>query len=304
MIFTSFKALKGDAFLISVGVNNILVDGGTPNTYGQIASAIDESLLNAVFITHVDYDHIGGIINLINDFNFNLSDCAFYMNHPDLAVEYQGDEVGYKHGDSLQSILKKRNKEFSSLKSKDEIHIGEIVVSVLSPQVNILNDLHNNWNASKVFQDSGMSYSQRQINNGDIINKSSVVLLVTYGSRKILLLGDSHADTVCKVLKENAYSEVNPLCVELLKLSHHGSRHNTNDKMLKLIRCEKFYVSTNGASYGHPDSETIYLLQKRAAELNTVFTVYLNYDIEVEIRDKCSFELKNLEFKQENRLDI
>lgn len=302
MIFISFKALHGDSFLISAGRCNILIDGGTPNTYGQISNSISKFPLKAIFVTHVDYDHIGGIINLINDYDADISNCEFYMNHPDLAVAYRGDEVGYKHGDSLKHMLIERGKKFNSLKAGDIIKIDDVTITIFSPKKEIQDELYNNWNASKIIHDTEITYRERQINNGDIINKSSAIILITHNSKNILFLGDSHAETVCEFLKENSYSEKQPLHLTILKISHHGSRHNTNSELLKLINCEKFYISTNGSIYDHPDVEIIQLIQQRGAELSKIFTIYLNYDIEQSIREKCSFEITNIIFQQESEL--
>lgn len=304
MIFTSFKALNGDSFLISADDTNILIDGGTPNTYGQISNSIDENPLSAVFITHVDYDHIGGVINLIKDVDLDISTCSFYMNHPDLAAEYLGDEVGYKHGTILKDIMSQRDKTFRELKAEDCIIIDNMTISVLSPKEAIQDELYHYWNASRVILDGEMTYMERDKRNGDIINKSSLVLLVTHNSRTVLLLGDSHASTVCEALSENLYSEDNPLALNLLKISHHGSKHNTNLELLKIISCQHFYISTNGGTHDHPDCETIQLLQDRAEDLGTTFIIYLNYDIESDIRDKCAFDMPNLDFRQENRIEV
>ncbi|MFT6910157.1 MAG: glyoxylase-like metal-dependent hydrolase (beta-lactamase superfamily II) [Oleiphilaceae bacterium] len=68
MLFSSLKAKTGDAFVISWDDNAILIDGGMPNTCGSILKKLVGKRLRAIFITHVDYDHIGGIIKLIRQF--------------------------------------------------------------------------------------------------------------------------------------------------------------------------------------------------------------------------------------------
>jgi hypothetical protein len=53
------------------------------------------------------------------------------------------------------------------------------------------------------------------------------------------------------------YSEERKLEVDIVKLSHHGSRKNTSPELLKLIECEKYIVSTDGSRHGLPDKESL-----------------------------------------------
>ncbi|MFA1560536.1 ComEC/Rec2 family competence protein [Aliivibrio fischeri] len=298
--FTAFKAYHGDSFLLSTPNSHILIDGGTANTYGQIIDKINDVKLNAIVVTHVDYDHIGGIINLINDDSIDVDECDFYMNHPDLAVTYQGEKVAYKHGDSLNELIKKKNKTFIPLHSCNEISIGDFNILVLSPLKKDLNTLHKNWNASKIIEDGELRYLSRQINNGDIINKSSIAFIASLKNQSVLFLGDSNPQIICNNLKNIGYSINNPINLSMLKLSHHGSQHNTNKELLEIINCSNYYISTNGGNYNHPDKETIKLLSDRTDELNTTFNIYLNYDIEDDIRSRCNFKFEKLNFIYKN----
>lgn len=72
-----YPALEGDCFLISIGNNqkktNILIDGGFAETYHDylkprlISMAENGEELSLVIVTHVDTDHIEGIIELFKD---------------------------------------------------------------------------------------------------------------------------------------------------------------------------------------------------------------------------------------------
>jgi len=296
MKFTALKALRGDAFVITWHESAILIDGGMRNTYGQIKKAITGKNLKSVFVTHVDYDHLGGIIGLASDVDVEISDVDFYMNHPDLVTSYDGSKVAFKHGESLRQILKKRNKECLTVLEGESLVIGDLSIEVLSPNGEVCTKLHENWDASRVIEDGQMRYLDRQKNNGDIINRSSLVLTVEHQNKKILLLGDTNAEVIEKILSEKNKINKNLSKFDLVKLSHHGSKHNTSSKLLSLIECHNYYISTNGAVYGHPDSEVIKILSDRAVELKSFFNVYLNYDIEIDIRDKCDFEIHNLKF--------
>ncbi|MCZ8502555.1 MBL fold metallo-hydrolase [Vibrio lentus] len=303
MEFISFRALQGDSFIVKNNGTNILIDGGMPSTYGQIKQHISNEAIDAIFITHVDYDHLGGIFNLANDEDLDLAPYQLFMNHPEFPSEYQGEEVGFKHGHSLKNILEQRGKYFNQITTGQELSFGDINVLVLSPDEAIVKSLYENWESNIIYRDGTLEYKKQQTQSGDIINKSSLILLLSCNEIHILMLGDSHAESACNSLKNRGYSTENPLSLDLLKLSHHGSSHNTNEELLELVGCTNYYISTNGGRYDHPDAETIQLLQKRAAELNTSFTIYLNYDIEDDIRQRCDFPIDNLHFIEQRSLE-
>ena len=43
----------------------------------------------------------------------------------------------------------------------------------------------------------------------------------------------------------------------MTKISHHGSRKNTSNELLELIKCRKFLISTDGKQHYHPDKESL-----------------------------------------------
>ena len=296
MNFISFRAYQGDSFVISDDETSILIDGGMPNTFGQIKNYVEEYPLDAVFITHVDYDHLGGVFNLVTDDDLELGECDFYMNHPEIPCEYQGEEVGFKHGDSLKTLLARRGKTFKSVTADQKIAYGSIGILALSPDEATVSKLYKSWGDNVFFDNGTLKYKKKQTQSGDIINRSSLILLISCNDKRILMLGDSHADTAYLSLRKLGYTPENQLSLSLLKLSHHGSRHNTSLELLRLTNCLNYYISTNGGRYDHPDVETIQMLEDRATELNTTFNIYLNYDIEVDIRYRCNFPITRLNF--------
>ncbi|MGL0823019.1 ComEC/Rec2 family competence protein [Vibrio vulnificus] len=296
VVFYAFAAMHGDAFMISSEGSSILIDGGMPGTYGEIKKRINDSRLDAVFVTHVDLDHIGGIVKLISDNEVDLTNCTFYMNHPDLVPYDESHLVAYHHGDTLKKLTSSRSLELKGISENLSISIGDISIDVLSPSDSDVVDLHENWNASRVIEDGKLSYKERQLNNGDIINRSSVAKLLSCNGISILMLADSHPSTVVRQLHARGYDDNLPLKVDLVKLSHHGSKHNTSDELLAVIDCSNYYISTNGAKFDHPDAETILMLQANAVKNDKTFNIYLNYKIEGDIISKCKSHLSNLNF--------
>ena len=88
-------------------------------------------------------------------------------------------------------------------------------------------------------------------------NGSSIALLFEYAGRRLLLAGDAYPSVLVEGLRELGYSAQSPLELDALKLSHHGSRANTNNELLSMIRCDRYLISTNGKTFNHPDKECL-----------------------------------------------
>lgn len=106
-------------------------------------------------------------------------------------------------------------------------------------------------------------------------NESSLSFILSDSKKSILMLGDSHIETVIKWLDKN---QIDKLQVDAIKLSHHGSRHNINAQFLQRVDCNNFLISTNGKKHNHPDLETLALIAKYCALSET--NIYLNYKLE------------------------
>ncbi|ENH2494526.1 ComEC/Rec2 family competence protein [Vibrio parahaemolyticus] len=301
MKFKALKAYRGDAFVITHQNYALLIDGGMPSTSGDIKREVEGLEISAVIVTHVDNDHIGGIAQFLKSTKHSLANTDFYMNHPDLASRYSGTKVAYHHGDSFKKIIEKHSRSMNPLAQGQRFKIRDIEIEVLSPMEEDIDELHKNWNASKIIEDDKLTYSKRQKNNGDIINRSSISVICSHEEFKLLLLGDSHPDVIENYLINGGYSKDNRLDIDLVKVSHHGSKHNTTESLLKILNCSSFYISTNGGVYNHPDDETLDMLDRRAQELGLNFDIYFNYDIIRKLEKRSSKKFSNLNFilKQE-----
>ena len=90
-------------------------------------------------------------------------------------------------------------------------------------------------------------------------------------TKRLLFLGDSFPSIVLQGLKEmNFISSFKRLEVDYVKLSHHGSRYNTSDDLLKSIKCNNYIVTTQGCN-GKPNKETFARILKYHEPLNIFF---------------------------------
>jgi beta-lactamase superfamily II metal-dependent hydrolase len=75
MHLTMFQSAQGDCLLLSDAANRarVLVDGGMPKSYrDHVANALGELRkkhkgLDLIYVSHIDQDHIGGVLKLLDD---------------------------------------------------------------------------------------------------------------------------------------------------------------------------------------------------------------------------------------------
>lgn len=294
--FTALKAKQGDAFVFRWEEKNaMLIDGGIPSTLKQIQQAIENYKLKFIFVTHVDYDHIGGLVRLVKLSSFDMSNIEHYMNYPELAITPDDDtQVGFAHGEDYATVLKNKGCKVIPISDKDRIKKFNITIEVLSPKQSDIELLSKDWNANRIIEDEKVTYNKRQQTHGDIINRTSVSLLINYSDKKFLMLADSHPDIITNKLVDMGYSELNPITVDLLKISHHGSKHNTTIELLKMIKTDNYYISTNGSRYNHPDKEVFdYILKATTFHNAEKPNIYTNYDLYNELRLKLDSNTLN-----------
>lgn len=144
------------------------------------------------------------------------------------------------------------------------------------------------------------------VEDSSIPNESSISFLFEYQGKKILFLADSHPTAIAKFLKENGYSRENQLEVDLVKVSHHGSKMNVSPELLETIRCRDYLISTNGKRHAHPDKAAL----ARIITSNSKKTrLYFNYDIAKKIflrkdYDDFDFECILLEDLENNTIKL
>ncbi|HBM63988.1 MAG TPA: MBL fold metallo-hydrolase [Pseudomonas sp.] len=106
-------------------------------------------------------------------------------------------------------------------------------------------------------------------------NRSSFSFLIEHQGKRILYLGDCHAETVISWLDSCGIETIK---VDAVKISHHGSKNNTSRTLLKRIDSPRYMISTNGKSHGHPNLETLARIAEENRARNT--TIMVNYNLD------------------------
>lgn len=274
---TAFQALCGDCLLVShqpqpdVATQHVIIDAGYTQTYHRTLSKAVQQIIDKVehislfVVTHTDNDHIGGGLPFIKEFSTAIVN-KFWMNHaPVEFIIAEKGPIGVAQGITLRELLTTDHKLTNEPIIAGQTHqIGDFNLSVLSPDADQYDRFLSKWEAQeKALQKYKLPVSpgttdyslpidlliQRPfIPDNSWSNRSSISFLLSVGNFTGLFTGDAHADVVVNSLKELGYSKQKPIRLNLFKVSHHGSKGNTNEELLCLVDCQHYLISTNGAN--------------------------------------------------------
>jgi beta-lactamase superfamily II metal-dependent hydrolase len=151
------------------------------------------------------------------------------------------------------------------------------------------------------YKDKLTDYIENINEKTSLINQTSITFVLEFYGKKLLFMGDAPSATVAKELK-NIYTKDDIIELDLVKLPHHGSKHNISDEFLKLTKCNRYLVATNGVKHSHPDMHTLAkIVSLQDTTENKVF--YINYLSNRNIKTFDKEKWKNLfkyELKAEN----
>lgn len=279
LVISLIQAESGDCFHFKSSAENIdfLVDCGFKKTYVNKIRGVIKST-NFIILTHVDADHIAGAIPLVKDYPEKFDFKTMYFNTPGkFKISSVGGEISIRQAISLDSILKEKEVDCRGLMQGDILQLSEgSFIEVISPgnteltkylekyenevderqQGGGISTVRSEVEPLEVLAAKGDSYKSIY---SDIINASSIAFIMNYREHKMLILGDSHPLVIEKYLERLGYSEENKLDLEMVKLSHHGSINSISNKIISMIRCSKYIISTNGGlgRARHPSRETL-----------------------------------------------
>lgn len=121
---------------------------------------------------------------------------------------------------------------------------------------------------------SNRCLDEAYIADSSVTNGSSISIIVEVGQSRLLFLGDSWAEDIEEVLLELPNATF-PMNFDAIKISHHGSLHNTSPALLELIDAPVFLISSNGDRHSHPDLEVLKAIVDRPSNFQR--NLYFNY---------------------------
>jgi len=293
----------------------MLIDGGTSSTFDlSLKRALKEiPKIDVVVLTHIDSDHIGGLIKFIKHAYFRPEQVGqYWFNSKNLRFINTGDQISYGQAKSFEELLIEKGE----IKEKwtEELYVGKIpnmpegiAVEILSPTTDVLDKLNQGWlelsdeYQRKLVDISIAEFKSSQLDRGsleklaladdrpektiigDLFNSSSLAFVLKTFDLSIFFMGDAHPYLIKEQMEMIGYSSSKKLQVDLVKVSHHGSKNNTVNDILDMIDCERFIISTNGGSstHTHPDRETIARIihhpERVKSDYENQRKIYLNY---------------------------
>ena len=207
---------QGSATLIQLGDTATLIDTGVEKQYNTVSAYLKKQKVKKIsnlIITHPDSDHMGAADLIVDNYKIGKYYTTKYKSTTNESKE-------------LQKSLNKKNIKPNYVTEGKTINIGAgATCTVLSPQ------------KSKTYNDS---------------NSASVVLLVKYGNKKFLFLGDATSSI------ENRIKDDYNVDVDVLLVSHHGSNTASGVTFLKEASPEYAIISVGANNnYGHPDKNVM-----------------------------------------------
>ena len=280
---------NGDSFVIECDKGNqhglVVVDGG-PTGYGKVLqSKVEETgTPDLLVLTHYDEDHIGGLTQYINACMAKgvfpakevWANCAGYVEVEDVMTK------SIQQGVKLSELLSRLAKTGEML-WRDDVEEGIdkdypfASIEVVSPTPEVRGmviekqeeaGLKKQMKAKKIEIDE-LSIPLEELAKGavkapnlkksnELANAASIAFILRCDGLSILMLGDGYPHNVEAYLRNvKGYSEENPLEVDFVKVSHHGSMYNTSNELLDIIKCNHFIIPTNGETHHHPDRTAI-----------------------------------------------
>ncbi|MFN8192795.1 MAG: MBL fold metallo-hydrolase [Nocardioidaceae bacterium] len=292
----------------------MLVDGGPPDTWPVLEARLrDDPRVDVAVITHVDSDHIGGMIPyLTSPLAASIGEVWFNgrTHLPDLPQRSiaQGESVvaallgtpelaGARAGGAALPW----NVAWGGgpLDTGEEAGFCEYDVptgpriTLLSPTTKRLLALATAWgdavrdatrggeeetgppDAPAPLTDLAAIAAETTPKDGSVPNGSSIALLVEHRGASLVLGADAFGTVLGAGLAGVAAARgLERLEVDAVKLPHHGSKSNVLEALVAVAPARHYVVSSNGDTFHHPDDQAVARVVTGAP---TGATLWFNY---------------------------
>lgn len=314
-------AAYGDCLWVEYGdrqsPHRILIDGGISGTYDAIVARARQAgptcTFELVVVSHVDIDHIDGIVKLLANLPPGISFKEIWFNGwPHLSSSRLGGPSGEKLTVMIEDLKLPWNTSVGGRSTAVVVPMagapaplyleGGMKLTLLSPTNQELRKLQPQY--AKECEKAGLIpgslpeareallHDRRlrprrlgaSINVADLAqqafetdtaaaNGSSIAFLAEFDGKSCLFAADAFPGVIVESITNRLGKK--RLQVDAFKLAHHGSKANNSPELLKLIQANKYLISTNGTMFEHPDAETIArLLVNKKSDVE----LWFNYD--------------------------
>lgn len=298
-------AQQGDALWIEWGdakrPHRMLLDGGTGPTSDVLRERIaalpeGERRFELLVVSHIDNDHIAGVLPLLADEQLGATFADVWFNGFRHLPETPVQSLGPVEGEKLTMLLAGRdwNAAFDggAIVVPDEGALpsctleGGLTLTLLSPGLPQLAALRPEW--AETVRAHGLDPADPEPEplpelpagiqalgaevpdvtalaakpfgaDGAKPNGTSIALLAEHEGSSVLLAADAFPAVVLAQV-ERLLAERNGadrLALDAFKLPHHGSKANIHLPLLQRVACDRFLFSSNGSKTRHPNEEAV-----------------------------------------------
>lgn len=233
---------QGDGILIQTPTGNAyLMDGGSTSNRGVGTYQILPTLkyygireIEVVFISHMDYDHYSGILELLE---LQLTTGEVQINHVVVACNADEEKLA-----QMKELIIQCGISLHYVERGFSLRDGDVEFHALMP------------------------YAEYR---ADSENENSLTLRVTYGTFDMLCTGDlekAAEDELLRLMGEGGIEST--IDYEILKVGHHGSNNATSTPLLEQIKAEVAIISCGRNNmYGHPHPDVLERLESAYMEI-------------------------------------
>lgn len=226
---------QGDAILIIKNEMQMLVDAGPGK---RVMECLDENIpfwdkkIEVVMNTHPDRDHIGGLDEVMGEFEVG----KLVIN----GVRGENDDSW-----KVLELVEERGVEVVIPRAGDKILMGEVEFEVWWPE--------DRQGEVMAWRDGDYGAEEGE----EEMNRASVVGLLSWNDFEVLLTGDiGQAEELA--LKRSGVLK----SVDVLKVSHHGSKFSSSEEFLEMVRPKEAVIMVGEKnSFGHPTDEVLMRLE-------------------------------------------
>ena len=221
---------QGDAILIDLGQNEILIDGGeeSPGVVNYINSYV-EGPLEVMVATHPHADHIGGLVEVLEDFSVR----EIWLN---------GDTSTSKIYEQFMAAVNSEGADVYNAKEGGLISLDNFNLAILNPSSNLFSDTNNNSIVLRLkYGDATFLFA------GDAEREAEDSLLAT-GNKleaEILKAGHHCSKTSSSEAFLNAVKPKEAICM-VGKNNRYGHPHQETLASLKEIGANVYRTDING----------------------------------------------------------
>lgn len=253
---TQLDILVNLFYLITVNLKNII----DISIRGKLNAVI---LIIYLFFRYFFKNNYIKTAFLISILMFNLSNIAGTVTFIDVG---QGDSILIRAPFNIFNILIDTGSKYAYYKLDQTLKaygINDIDVLIIthedSDHSGNIENLNRDFYIDKIIKNhedfSNEFFYLKSLNNNihDNDNDNSLVFFMRYHDLSFLFTGDISKKTEMEIIRKE------PVSVDVLKVSHHGSKTGTSLDLLKTINPKIAVISTSGM-YNHPHPEVIDLL--------------------------------------------